>query len=163
MVTEDKESSSVHNESSPEKSGTAPGASQTILSRKMRKILDSQLETDFETQEALKELSSFFTENTLKNRRYLRGEIERRSLQINLDFLESFGKVKSALESVRNEVTAINASCVVMKNQLDATKSRTRDLVTQTTSLQDRGNTLERRELLVQTFFEKISINVGAN
>ena len=123
MVTEDKESSSVHNESSPEKSGTAPGASQTILSRKMRKILDSQLETDFETQEALKELSSFFTENTLKNRRYLRGEIERRSLQINLDFLESFGKVKSALESVRNEVTAINASCVVMKNQLDATKS----------------------------------------
>ena len=123
MVTEDKESSSVHNESSPEKFGTAPGASQTILSRKMRKILDSQLETDFETQEALKELSSFFTENTLKNRRYLRGEIERRSLQINLDFLESFGKVKSALESVRNEVTAINASCVVMKNQLDATKS----------------------------------------
>ena len=123
MVTEDKESSSVHNESSPEKSGTGPGASQTILSRKMRKILDSQLETDFETQEALKELSSFFTENTLKNRRYLRGEIERRSLQINLDFLESFGKVKSALESVRNEVTAINASCVVMKNQLDATKS----------------------------------------
>ena len=126
------------NESNTEKSGTTPGASQTILSRKMRKILDSQLETDFETQEALRELSSFFTENTLKNRRYLRGEIERRSLQINLDFLESFGKVKQALEEVRNEVSAINSSCVEMKKQLDATKSRTRDLVAQTTSLQVR-------------------------
>ena len=138
MVTEDKESSSPNHESNTEKSGTTPGASQTILSRKMRKILDSQLETDFETQEALRELSSFFTENTLKNRRYLRGEIERRSLQINLDFLESFGKVKQALEEVRNEVSAINSSCVEMKKQLDATKSRTRDLVAQTTSLQVR-------------------------
>ena len=138
MVTEDKESPSSNHESNTEKSGTTPGASQTILSRKMRKILDSQLETDFETQEALRELSSFFTENTLKNRRYLRGEIERRSLQINLDFLESFGKVKQALEEVRNEVSAINSSCVEMKKQLDATKSRTRDLVAQTTSLQVR-------------------------
>ena len=138
MVTEDKESPSPNHESNTEKSGTTPGASQTILSRKMRKILDSQLETDFETQEALRELSSFFTENTLKNRRYLRGEIERRSLQINLDFLESFGKVKQALEEVRNEVSAINSSCVEMKKQLDATKSRTRDLVAQTTSLQVR-------------------------
>jgi len=158
MVTEDKESSSPNHDSNTEKSGTTPAASQTILSRKMRKILDSQLETDFETQEALRELSSFFTENTLKNRRYLRGEIERRSLQINLDFLESFGKVKNALEEVRNEVTAINASCVVMKNQLDATKSRTRDLVAQTTSLQERGNTLERREQLVKAFLEKYQL-----
>ena len=138
MVTEDKESPSPNHDSNTEKSGTTPGASQTILSRKMRKILDSQLETDFETQEALRELSSFFTENTLKNRRYLRGEIERRSLQINLDLLESFGKVKQALEEVRNEVSAINSSCVEMKKQLDATKSRTRDLVAQTTSLQVR-------------------------
>ena len=85
----------------------------------MRKILDSQLETDLETQEALKELSTFFTENTLKNRRYLRGEIERRSLQINVDFLKDFEKVKEALEKVRSEVVHINESCAKMKLQIE--------------------------------------------
>jgi hypothetical protein len=132
--------------------GASSAPSQTILSRKMRKVLDSQLETDFETQEALKELSSFFTENTLKNRRYLRGEIERRSLEINVDFLQSFEKVKNALEDVRKEVVAINQSCTDMKNQLDSTKSRTRDLIAQTASLQEQGNSLERRQKLVHTF-----------
>lgn len=139
------------------------GPSQTILSRKMRKILDSQLETDFETQEALKELSTFFTENTLKNRRYLRGEIERRSLQINLDYLENFSKVKEALEKVRQEVVAINSGCVAMKQQLDATKSRTRDLVAQTTSLQEKGNTLERRQQLVEAFLNRYQLTAEQN
>ena len=80
------------NEEKSTENEQTPNSSQTVLSRKMRKILDSQLETDPETQEALKELSTFFTENTLKNRRYLRGEIERRSLQINVDFLKDFEK-----------------------------------------------------------------------
>lgn len=164
MVTqkEDKETSPSLHEGSQEKL-VGSSTSQNILSRKIRKILDSQLETDFETQEALKELSGFFTENTLKNRRYLRGEIERRSLQINVDFLESFGKVRDALEEVRNEVVAINAGCVAMKDQIDSTKSRTRDLIAQTTSLQERGNSLERREQLVKKFLEKYQLTKDQN
>ena len=82
------------NEEKSNENEQTPNSAQTVLSRKMRKILDSQLETDLETQEALKELSTFFTENTLKNRRYLRGEIERRSLQINVDFLKDFERSK---------------------------------------------------------------------
>ena len=57
----------------------APGDS--ILGRKLKKILESDLETDSETAEALEELSTFFTDNSLHTRRFLRGEIERRSLQ----------------------------------------------------------------------------------
>ena len=56
-----------------------PGDS--ILGRKLKKILESDLETDSETAEALEELSTFFTDNSLHSRRFLRGEIERRSLQ----------------------------------------------------------------------------------
>ena len=134
-------------------------SSQTVLSRKMRKILDSQLETDLETQEALKELSTFFTENTLKNRRYLRGEIERRSLQINVDFLKDFEKVKEALEKVRNEVVHINESCAKMKLQIENTKSKTRDLVAQTTELQDRGDLLEKREKMVEKFMSDYQLS----
>ena len=54
------------NEEKSTENEQTPNSSQTVLSRKMRKILDSQLETDLETQEALKELSTFF-DSFLKN------------------------------------------------------------------------------------------------
>ncbi len=44
--------------------------------------------------EALKSLSTFFTENNLRSRRNLRGDIERRSLAINEEFVDSFKLVK---------------------------------------------------------------------
>ena len=52
-----------------------------FLSRRLNKILETKLEND--TLEALKELSTFFTENTLQARRNLRSKIEKRSLAIN--------------------------------------------------------------------------------
>jgi hypothetical protein len=79
----------------------ANNQSGTILARKLKKVLDSQLETDLETQEALRELSKFFTENTLRNRRNLRGEIERQSLNNHLEFLNRFEKVKVSLKMTR--------------------------------------------------------------
>ena len=70
--------------------------------KKLAKIQDNQLENDKvrnnyyqvkihlkwdvlgqDTLEALKELSTFFTENSIRTRRNLRGEIEGRSLAIN--------------------------------------------------------------------------------
>lgn len=44
--------------------------------------------------EALKALSVFFTDNSLRTRRNLRGDIERRSLSINEDFARIFKDVK---------------------------------------------------------------------
>ena len=44
--------------------------------------------------EALKAVSVFFKENSLRSRRNLRGDIERRSLAINEDFLQVFQGVK---------------------------------------------------------------------
>jgi hypothetical protein len=159
MSTEDKTNEGqIEAAGGKSSTGTMSNPSQTILARKMRKVLDSQLETDFETQEALKELSNFFTENTLKNRRYLRGEIERRSLQINVDFLENFAKVKEALDGVHGEVMAVSKACSTIQDQLEATKSRTRNLVAQTTSFQERGNTLQRRDELVKEFLKRYQL-----
>ena len=45
--------------------------------------------------EALKALSTFFGENSLRTRRNLRGDIERRSLAINEEFLQTFQVVKN--------------------------------------------------------------------
>lgn len=44
--------------------------------------------------EALKSLSAFFVENSLRTRRNLRGDIERRSLAINEEFVSIFKEVK---------------------------------------------------------------------
>lgn len=48
--------------------------------------------------EALKALSVFFTENSLRTRRNLRGDIERRSLGINEEFARIFKEVKEVRE-----------------------------------------------------------------
>lgn len=44
--------------------------------------------------ESLKALSTFFNENSLRTRRNLRSDIERRSLSINEEFLQTFQGVK---------------------------------------------------------------------
>lgn len=43
--------------------------------------------------EALRVVSTFFTENNIQSRRNLRGEIERRSLLINQQFCDAFSHV----------------------------------------------------------------------
>lgn len=47
--------------------------------------------------EALKALSTFFVENSLRTRRNLRGDIERRSLAINEEFVHIFKQVKEVM------------------------------------------------------------------
>ncbi len=49
--------------------------------------------------EALKALSVFFTENSLRTRRNLRGDIERRSLAINEEFARIFKEVKEVSQT----------------------------------------------------------------
>ena len=48
--------------------------------------------------EALRAVSTFFTENNIRTRRNLRGEIERRSLLINQQFVEAFSLVTKVLD-----------------------------------------------------------------
>ena len=50
--------------------------------------------------EALKSLSTFFNENNLRSRRNLRSDIERRSLSINEEFVDSFKAVNEVTNSL---------------------------------------------------------------
>ncbi|KAA8594017.1 hypothetical protein FQN60_004851, partial [Etheostoma spectabile] len=122
-------------------SSTAPqntnAASQpnNPLSRKLNKILETRLDTD-KMLEALKALSVFFTENSLRTRRNLRGDIERRSLSINEEFARIFKDVKEELESVHEDVQAMSTCCEEMTNRLKAAKEQTQDLIVKTNKLQ---------------------------
>lgn len=53
------------------------------IKKRLHKILETRLDADKETLDALTDLSTFFTENTLQTRRNLRSQIEQRSLAIN--------------------------------------------------------------------------------
>uniref|UniRef100_A0A8C4T2K3 Conserved oligomeric Golgi complex subunit 6 n=1 Tax=Erpetoichthys calabaricus TaxID=27687 RepID=A0A8C4T2K3_ERPCA len=96
------------------------GASQqqNPLSRKLNKILETRLDNDKEMLEALKALSAFFVENSLRTRRNLRGDIEKRSLSINEEFVRIFKDVKEELEGVHEDVQAMSRCCEDMTNRL---------------------------------------------
>ena len=60
--------------------------------------------------EALKALSTFFGENSLRTRRNLRGDIERRSLAINEEFLQTF-------QIVKNVSRVITVNCMSIRSK----------------------------------------------
>lgn len=109
-----------------------------ILSKRMNKILESRIENDQDTIEALRELSTFYTENTLQARRNLRSQIEKRSLDINQSFLASFKAVKDSFDSVYGDIAEMNKSIQEMTQQLQNAKSQTKKLLQKTSALQVR-------------------------
>lgn len=111
--------------------------SRTAASRARSRVPSDQSDPVFQdTLEALKELSTFFTENTLNSRRNLRSKIERRSLAINEEFLATFREVKASLDDVYQNVLAMNTAVQSMTDRLQATKAQTSQLIEQTSKLQ---------------------------
>lgn len=137
---------------------TASTQSSNPLSRKLNKILETRLDNDKEMLEALKALSSFFTENSLRSRRNLRGDIERRSLSINEEFLAIFKNVKEELESINEDVQAMSNCCEDMTSRLKAAKEQTQDLIGKTTKLQAENHRLEIRAQVADAFLEKFQL-----
>uniref|UniRef100_A0A8C5CEF2 Conserved oligomeric Golgi complex subunit 6 n=1 Tax=Gadus morhua TaxID=8049 RepID=A0A8C5CEF2_GADMO len=129
------------------------------LSRKLNKILETRLDNDKEMLEALKALSVFFTENSLRTRRNLRGDIERRSLSINEEFARIFKDVKEELESVNEDVHAMSTCCEEMTSRLKAAKEQTQDLIVKTNKLQGENHRLEVRAQVAQAFLTKFQLS----
>ncbi|XP_073439373.1 conserved oligomeric Golgi complex subunit 6 [Dendrobates tinctorius] len=128
------------------------------LSRKLNKILETRLDNDKEMLEALNSLSSFFTENSLRSRRNLRGDIERRSLSINEEFVTIFKNVKEELESINEDVQAMSNCCEDMTSRLKAAKEQTQDLIVKTTKLQAENQRLEIRAQVADAFLDKFQL-----
>ncbi|XP_057694452.1 conserved oligomeric Golgi complex subunit 6 [Corythoichthys intestinalis] len=147
-------------ESSTALSQSANGTPQpnNPLSRKLNKILETRLDNDKEMLEALTALSEFFTENSLRTRRNLRGDIERRSLAINEDFARIFKEVIDELESVNEDVLAMSTCCSEMTSRLKAAKEQTQDLIVKTNKLQGENHRLEVRAQVARAFLAKFQL-----
>ncbi|XP_038673857.1 conserved oligomeric Golgi complex subunit 6 isoform X1 [Scyliorhinus canicula] len=139
--------------------GGATQINNNPLARKLNKILETRLDNDKDMLEALKALSVFFTENSLRTRRNLRGDIERRSLSINEEFVRVFKEVKEELEGVHEDVQAMSACCQDMTSRLKLAKEQTQDLIIKTTKLQSENQRLEIRAEVANAFLSKFQLN----
>ena len=143
----------------PASSETAvPHAQQNPLSRKLSKILETNLDSDKDTLEALGVLSSFLEKNTLQARRNLRSDLEKRSLALNQDFLQCAAQLVERVQGVQQEAGAMKACCDDMQQRLHAAKTRTSDLLKETSELQSRSKQLEMKAKVVDTFLDKFEL-----
>ncbi|XP_066592329.1 conserved oligomeric Golgi complex subunit 6 [Prorops nasuta] len=126
----------------------------STLVKRVNKLLESRIEHDKETLEALKELSTFFTENTLNARRNLRSKIERRSLAINEEFLSAFREVKNSLDFIYDNVLTMNNSVQSMTNKLQGTKTQILQLIDQTAKLQNESQILSMQQDVANAFIK---------
>ncbi|XP_057302600.1 conserved oligomeric Golgi complex subunit 6-like [Hydractinia symbiolongicarpus] len=137
---------------------TSASSSQNPLSRKLKKILETRLDNDKELIDALKALSTFFGENTLRARRNLRGDVERRSLDISEKFETQFRDVKKKLDEISDDVQAMNKCCQEMTKRLKNSKESTSELIVKTTKLQNERKQLELQSTLAESFLEKYQL-----
>ncbi|KAF6141805.1 hypothetical protein GIB67_031872 [Kingdonia uniflora] len=123
--------------------GLAPG-----LSRKLKKVLESRTDSP-DLLASLTTLSTFYTDNTQQSRRNLRSTIEKKSLDINHEFLQASDTAKQALDQVEEEVNALAECCDMIAKALNSCSASTGDIINTTERLkQDLEVTTQRQEIV---------------
>lgn len=136
------------------------GCEDDRLQKRVDKILETRLDAEKDTLEALQDFSNFFTENSLQNRRNLRSQIEKRSVGINDTFLQAFRQVKLNLDVVCNDLDALANSVETMKIDLESSKALTHNLIKQTNSLQDERDLLQVHKQIAEAFLGRFQLSV---
>ncbi|XP_008470939.1 conserved oligomeric Golgi complex subunit 6-like [Diaphorina citri] len=131
----------------------------SIIQKRLNKVIDTNIDNDKDVLEALKELSIFFTDNTLISRRNLRSQIEKRSLAINEDFVSAFRKVKETLDTMHEDVLQMNNAVTSMTTQLQNTKAQTHQLIQQTTKLQTESDKITMKQKISEAFIREFQLN----
>ena len=137
---------------------SAPPTQQNPLSRKLNKILESNLDNDKDTLEALEVLSSFLEKNTLQARRNLRSDLEKRSLALNESFLQCIGKLVEQVNGLQEEAGTMKVCCDDMQRRLAAAKARTAGLLRETSELQAKNRQLEMKSKVVSSFLNRFEL-----
>nr|CAD7196740.1 unnamed protein product [Timema douglasi] len=75
------------------------------------------------------------------------------------DFLSSFREVKEALDSIYNDVSAMNNSVQNMTSRLQATKTQTRHLIEQTNKLQAESEKLTLQQEVAGAFLRSFQLS----
>ncbi|XP_053213539.1 conserved oligomeric Golgi complex subunit 6-like [Panonychus citri] len=132
--------------------------SNTMLNKKINKLLESDLDQDKETLEAIKVLSSCFTDNTLTTRRNLSNILEKRSLVIIENFQSCFSEVKKIMDNLHHDLASMNSNCSQTMNKLKDLKMRNQNLLEKTHYLKNEWKTVDIQQAIVDKFLEKFHL-----
>ena len=146
--------------SSSASSTAAPSTAtqQNPLSKKLHKILESNLDNDKDTLEALGVLSGFLDKNTLQARRNLRSDLEKRCLGLNDNFVQCLQSLVGQVQNLQEEASAMKTCCDNMQTRLTAAKTHTSNLLKETSELQSKNRELEMQSRVVSAFLEKFQL-----
>ncbi|XP_055386752.1 conserved oligomeric Golgi complex subunit 6 [Condylostylus longicornis] len=133
---------------------------KNALQKKLGKLLETRLDTDKETLEALKDLSTYLPEDMVITDLNLRYEIEKHGIEINKKFLEAFRAVKDAIEEVCDEIDDIADSVSNMKANLQSSQVLTKDLILQTNDLQNEGRKVQLQQQVAKKFIAHFQLSV---
>ena len=131
---------------------------QNPLSKKLHKILESNLDNDKETLEALSVLSGFLDRNTLQARRNLRSDLEKRCLGLNDNFVQCLHTLVEQVRSLQEEASAMKTCSDNMQTRLAAAKYHTSNLLKETSELQSKSRELEMQSRVVSAFLDKFQL-----
>lgn len=134
---------------------------EDYIQQRLNKVLESRIESDRETLEALSDLSSFFKANTLQTRRNLRSQIEKKSLEINQNFLDALKGVKEVLDGICSDINSMSQSVENMKSQLSHTEAQSKYLIQQSNALQEENNKLQVQQKLACGFLSRFQLSIA--
>lgn len=109
--------------------------------------------------EVLQDLSTYFGENTLENRRNFRNCVEKRSLAINDEFLSAFTDIKQVVDEVCESIGEMSTAVKDMKSRLKITEEQTQELISKTNQLQEKNEVLQRQHLIASAFTKHFQLN----
>lgn len=142
--------------------GTVPTQSsstqQNPLSKKLAKILETNLDNDKDTLQALEVLSDFLEKNTLQARRNLRSDLEIRSVALNQTFLQCVRHLAEHVERLKGDVTLMRECCDGMQQRLAEAKNSTTGLLKETADLKRRARILDVSSKAVDAFLSKFEL-----
>ena len=129
-----------------------------MLQRKVNRVLSERIDTPDLTA-TLKHLSTFYTENTLENRRNLRSVLEKQGQSLNEQFIDSFQSIVDDFEKVAKSVDGLSRECQHIETILNQTKDATNTLLSTTTKLRQQKNGIEKKEKIVNAFLTRFQLS----
>eukprot|EP01134_Creolimax_fragrantissima_P007301 CFRG7301T1 len=107
----------------------------------------------------MRTLSTFYNRNTIKARRNLRSDIEKKVLEVSAECLEGLTLVKDQVARVQAEVNAMSTCCKEMSDRLDKARQQTRGVVEKTTEMQEKASSLECRLDVARAFSKRFQLS----
>ncbi|KAF2074632.1 hypothetical protein CYY_004071 [Polysphondylium violaceum] len=129
----------------------------STLNRKIQKVLDIKLDSE-DLSSSLEELSTFYQDNSVNARRNLRNDIEKRYLQINIDFLDQFDQLNNKIQELVNDFQDIKKSCNDICTSFDNTKKISSNLIEKEQILFGTLKEVEEKESAIKDFYKKFTL-----